>query len=115
MRPCTVSSFRPRFRMVSIMPGIEARAPDRTDTRTGCSASPKRLPTAFSTRASASATCFFRRGGEEWWAGGHVTPEAGHLGEVRALAAEEVLHLGAPIGLPAPEREDVAPRRLRLG
>ncbi len=49
--------------MVSIMPGIDARAPERTDTSSGCSGSPKRLPTAFSTRASASLTCFFSAGG----------------------------------------------------
>ena len=33
--PCTDSSFRPRFRIVSIMPGIETTAPDRTDTSSG--------------------------------------------------------------------------------
>jgi hypothetical protein len=31
----TVSSLRPRLRIVSIMPGIEARAPERTDTKSG--------------------------------------------------------------------------------
>ena len=49
--------------MVSIIPGIEARAPERTETRSGFSGSPKRLPSAFSTRASASATCFLSAGG----------------------------------------------------
>src|SRR5689334_24686155 len=30
--PCTERSLRPRLRTVSIMPGIENLAPDRTDT-----------------------------------------------------------------------------------
>ena len=34
-RPFIVSSFRPRLRIVSIMPGIDARAPERTLTRSG--------------------------------------------------------------------------------
>jgi hypothetical protein len=41
---------------VSIMPGMDTRAPERTDTSSGLAGSPKRLPTASSTRASASAT-----------------------------------------------------------
>ena len=43
----TVSSLRPRLRTVSIMPGIEARAPERTETRSGASSSPKRRPVRF--------------------------------------------------------------------
>ena len=35
VKPATASSFRPRFRMVSIMPGIEAREPERTETSSG--------------------------------------------------------------------------------
>ena len=34
--------------MVSIMPGIEARAPERTDTSRGFSRSPNFLPVIFS-------------------------------------------------------------------
>jgi hypothetical protein len=33
--PSTDWSLRPRFRMVSIMPGIESRAPERTATSSG--------------------------------------------------------------------------------
>ena len=40
----TTSSFRPRFRMVSIMPGMEARAPERTETSRGFFRSPNFLP-----------------------------------------------------------------------
>ena len=39
-RPSTVSSLRPRLRTVSIMPGIETRAPERTETSSGLAASP---------------------------------------------------------------------------
>ncbi len=37
-------SFKPRFRTVSIMPGIDMGAPERTDTSSGSSASPIFLP-----------------------------------------------------------------------
>ena len=51
--PSTASSFRPRLRIVSIIPGIETAAPERTETSSGSSVSPKRLP-AF---ASSCAMC----------------------------------------------------------
>ncbi len=44
----TAWSFMPRLRMVSIMPGIEARAPERTDTSSGISLSPNFMPVSFS-------------------------------------------------------------------
>ena len=63
MRPCTVSGVSPRFSTVSIMPGIEARAPERTETRSGFPASPKVLPAILPTWASARATSSFSSGG----------------------------------------------------
>ena len=42
--PCTLSSFNPMFRTVSIIPGIENFAPDRTDTSSGSPGSPSFLP-----------------------------------------------------------------------
>ncbi len=51
-----VWSFRPRFNTVSIMPGIEARAPERTDTSSGFAGSPKLLPVRLSTLARAAST-----------------------------------------------------------
>ena len=54
--PFTVSSVSPRFSTVSIIPGIETRAPDRTDTSSGFFASPNLRPSAFSTRATLFAT-----------------------------------------------------------
>lgn len=40
----TTSSLRPRLRIVSIIPGIEALAPERTDTRRGFLRSPNFFP-----------------------------------------------------------------------
>ena len=61
--PSTVSSFRPRFSTVSIMPGIDTRAPERTETSSGAPWSPNDRPTACSIRASASRTCASRSAG----------------------------------------------------
>ena len=52
-----VASLRPRLSTVSIMPGIEARAPERTETSSGLSRSPKVLPVMRPICASAAATC----------------------------------------------------------
>ncbi len=49
--------------MVSIMPGIEARAPERTETSSGAAASPKVAPTARPTCASAASTSRSRSSG----------------------------------------------------
>ena len=111
--PCTVSSFRPRLRIVSIMPGIEARAPERTETSSGCSRSPKLRPTDFSTRAEVLGDrgLQFGRirfvvvvkvradGGGDREAGRHRNADVGHLGQARAFAAEDVLHLRVALGV----------------
>ncbi len=55
-RPSTDSSLRPRLRTVSIMPGMENLAPERTETSSGSLASPIVLPMAFSSRERAPAT-----------------------------------------------------------
>ena len=44
-------SERPRSRIVSIIPGMEMGAPERTLTSSGSVASPNRRPTSVSTRA----------------------------------------------------------------
>ena len=54
--PAATSSLRPRLRMVSIMPGIEARAPERTDTSSGLLVSPNLQPIRFSTCVTAAFT-----------------------------------------------------------
>jgi hypothetical protein len=55
-RPSTERSLRPRFNTVSIIPGMENLAPERTDTKSGSSALPMALPMAFSRRVRAPAT-----------------------------------------------------------
>ena len=55
----------PRFRMVSIIPGIETTAPDRTETSKGRSAAPSRRPVRSSSRASPSAICSANPSGQE--------------------------------------------------
>jgi len=55
-RPCTLTSLSPTLSTVSIMPGIENFAPERTETSSGSSGSPSRLPIAFSTVAMCSVT-----------------------------------------------------------
>ena len=49
--------------MVSIMPGMEARAPERTETSSGEVTSPKRAPTALPMWASAASTSRSRPSG----------------------------------------------------
>ena len=56
MSPSTTVSFSPRFRIVSIIPGMEARAPDRTDTNNGFSTSPNLDFINSSTPAIAAST-----------------------------------------------------------
>ena len=58
-RPSTTLSLRPRLRMVSIIPGIEARAPERTETKSGFSTSPNLEFIRPSTCARAARTSSF--------------------------------------------------------
>ena len=102
------------------MPGIEARAPERTETSSGFSASPKFLPAMRPTSASAASTCGFRSFGiglavgveigadlgGDGEARRHRQAEIGHFGKIRALAAEEIAHVGAPCRLAAAESVD---------
>ena len=64
-RPWTERSFNPTFRIVSSIPGIESRAPLRTDTSSGSWSSPNLLPAVSSRRDSAVATCSSRPSGSE--------------------------------------------------
>ena len=112
MRPARVSSLRPRLRTVSIMPGIENLAPERTETSSGLSGSPKPLPERASTSCIASRTSSQRpvgqllAGREVVVAGFGRDGEArrgrqageGHLGQAGALAAEQVLHGAVAFG-----------------
>ena len=102
----SVASFRPRFRIVSIIPGIDTGAPERTLTSSGSAGSPKRRPTAASTRAIRRAELVVEPGrpavGQERPAGRGRDHEAGrhrqaelarHHPEVGRLAADERLGL----------------------
>ena len=104
---------------MSIMPGIEARAPERTETSSGLSASPKRLPVSVSDAASARPPRLQRRPdsalvgvevraglGGDGEAGRHRQAERRHLGQVGALAAEQVLHRGVAVGAAAAKGVD---------
>ena len=105
---------------MSIIPGIEAREPERTLTRSGFDGSPNVIPTLFSTRLRHSSTSRSVSGGslprfEERRAflggdrepGGHGEPQARHLGEPRPFAAEEIAPLGVAFCLTVPEKEHV--------
>ena len=48
---------------MSIIPGIDARPPERTETSSGLAASPNFAPTLFSTAASAAVTASARPSG----------------------------------------------------
>src|SRR6266849_2088055 len=61
--PFVVSSSRPRFRTVSIMPGIENLAPERTLTRSGLFGSPNFLPVFLSRVFRATVVCSHIPGG----------------------------------------------------
>ena len=108
-RPSTASSLRPRLRIVSIIPGIETAAPERTETSSGSSGSPKRLPL----RSSSAPRCALdlvlepvrqrlavrhvraARVGRDREPGRHRHAQLRHLGEADALAAEQ---LAAAVG-----------------
>jgi hypothetical protein len=98
--PHGVSSLRPRLRMVSIMPGIDTARPSAPHEQRQAG-SPKRLPAvllearerlATSARsASDTPPCADTRGigARDGEARRHRHAEVHHLGEIRALAAEE--------------------------
>ena len=103
------------------MPGMEARAPERTETSSGFSRSPNLRPTDCSTLPRFSATAFFSSGGyvlscvvkvradggRDREAGRNGNADVGHLGEARAFAAEDVFHFGVARGVTVAEVVDV--------
>ncbi len=52
-----VVALRPRFRLVAIIPGMLARAPERTESSSGSAASPNFFPVACSMCFTAVSTC----------------------------------------------------------
>ena len=106
--------------MVSIMPGIEARAPERTDTSSGEVTSPKRGADRLADLGERRLDLLLEAvrqlaavgvvGGADLGGDGearrHRQAEARHLGEVGALAAQQVLHVGRAVGLAGAEQVD---------
>ena len=101
------------------MPGIEARPPERTDTSSGFLASPNALPVELADmveRLFDLRLQFLRIGfvvrveiradrGRNGEAGRHRQAEIGHLGEIGALAAQQIAQSGFALGLAVAERE----------
>ncbi len=99
------------------MPGIEARAPERTDTSSGLVPSPKVLPASLADigkRLIDLTRQFLRIGlavgvemGADFGGDGEARrdrqAEIGHFGKVCTLAAEQVLHVRLAFGLAAAE------------
>ena len=97
-RPIVVASFRPRFRIVSIIPGIEIGAPDRTLTRSGSDGSPKWRPTAASIPAIRTRSSSSRPAGQ---------PLARKLRQVAVVITK-------PGGTGRPSSRDITPRLAAL-
>jgi hypothetical protein len=90
--PSAMTSLSPRFRIVSIMPGIDARAPERARDLRG------QLPLGDVLRAHL---------GREREAWRHREPDPSHLGEARPFSTEQILARRIPFRLTIPERVDV--------
>src|SRR5579883_1058378 len=115
MASATVS-FIPRFRMVSIIPGIENLAPERTETRSGDSASPNLCQQLFQPGQSLihflpdgvrkliaifeiNPACGCRNCKSGW----DGQPRIGHLGKARTFAAQNVFHVALSFCLTTPK------------
>mmetsp|Transcript_27252 Transcript_27252/g.44405 ORF Transcript_27252/g.44405 Transcript_27252/m.44405 type:complete len:200 (-) Transcript_27252:118-717(-) len=59
----TLTALRPKFSTVSIIPGIEMTAPERTERRTGSSGAPNFFPSCFSNCETHFSTCPSRPAG----------------------------------------------------
>ena len=109
---------------MSIIPGIENLAPERTETSSGLAGSPKPLPVRSSTSFTAASDVLpqavrqllavgevvvARLGGDRESGRGRQAGER-HLGEARALAAEQVLHRAVAFGGARAPGVDVALR-----
>ena len=104
--------------MVSIIPGIENFAPERTETSSGLSVDPSVAPAAFSSFLTCSSIsrsmaagifCFLLvvdvadLGGDRE-SGRHRQPGVGHLGEAGPLPPSRSFMLRLPSALPAPKK-----------
>ena len=109
--------------MVSIMPGMENFAPERTLTSSGLSAPPSFWPCSFSSWSRASSIWRFDFLGDaavahvlaagfglDGEAGRHGQSGVGHLGEAGAFAAQHVFHLAVAVGVAVAEEVNVLNR-----
>ena len=110
--PCTDASFRPMFRTVSIIPGIENLAPERTRhqqrvvpvARAAGRGRPRAARSAIVdlhpqlARLRARLQVGAARLGGDREPRRHRQAEVGHLGQVGALAAEQVLLVLVALG-----------------
>jgi hypothetical protein len=110
-RPFTVRDVRPRFRIVSIIPGMDERAPERTETRSGLlgrrqSACRRRARGARAPDIDLGADAVEARAAGDVGAhrrldrksGRHRDAQGRHLREARALAAESLLAEARALG-----------------
>ena len=122
IRPCSVCSLSPRLRTVSIIPGIENLAPERTETSSGFFGVAEALagpaldlahrledvvPQARGQRLAGREVVVAGLGRDRE-AGRRRQAGDRHLGEARALAAEQVLHAAVAFGRPLAPGVDVA-------
>ncbi len=77
------------------MPGMEARAPERTETSRGLFRSPNFLPLVDLAAVFVILGAGFGGDGE---ALGNGHADVGHLGQVGTLAAQQLTHLGVAFG-----------------
>ena len=105
------------------MPGIESRAPERTETSSGFFDVAELLAGLLLDRGDAGLHLRLERRrirplvvvvvgadlGGDGEAGRHRQADAAHLGEVGALAAEQRLHAAVAVGLRLAEQIDVLP------
>ncbi len=109
--PATDASDSPMLRTVSIIPGMENFAPERTDTSSGSSVWPSRRAHPLLQRVEVRTHLVAERGrlgaglqvdlarlGGDGEARRDGQPEVGHLGEVRTLAAEQILEVLVALG-----------------
>ncbi len=106
---------------MSIIPGIETRAPERTETSSGFFGVAELAPEGFLDARHAFGDAGFEPlgilvaviveivadPGRYREAGRHRQLERRHLGQVRALAAQKVAHVGAPFGDSRTEKIDL--------
>ncbi len=81
MRAATVFSFRPMFRTVSIMPGMDSRAPERQESSSGFVSQPNLAPIVSSILPRAFSTSSFTPAGYSPFVLGVMDADVGGDGE----------------------------------